>query len=100
MCRCVALVITDVSKEHISFNNGVERISELGTTLTMLLTANFFPSSLFLYTLIIEVILSSETSVLTTATQRHISQDSILKEKNSARTILVLLNNFMSAKFL
>jgi hypothetical protein len=37
----------------------------------------FVPSSLILFTLMTEVILSSETTVLTRATKRHIPEDGI-----------------------
>jgi hypothetical protein len=45
----------------------------------MLVIANVVPTSLILFTLMIEAITSSETLVLTRATRRHISGDRILR---------------------
>jgi hypothetical protein len=75
MLRRVTLVRTDVSEERIASIIGVTRIGELGTTLAMsvlwlLVTANVVPSSLILVTQMMEAIRSSETSVITRATQR------------------------------
>jgi hypothetical protein len=61
----------------------VERIGELGITLVVmpqpLITANVVSSSLILFTLMMEVICSTETSILKRATQCHIPEDSILQ---------------------
>jgi hypothetical protein len=95
MSRCVAVVRTDVSEElNASFIRMI-RISELRTTLAvtsnrrilrrntwcvrrLLVTASFVPSSPILVTLMKKALLSSETSVLTRATQRNILEDTIL----------------------
>jgi hypothetical protein len=83
MLRRVDLVRTDVSEESVAYIIRVITIGELGTeifprsVLQLLITANV-PSSLILFALMLETTGSSETSVLTTATQRHISHDRIL----------------------
>jgi hypothetical protein len=80
MLHRVDLVRTDVSEELSVPFIGVPRIGELGTTLAvpsnrrsvrrLLVTASVVPSSPILLTLMKEALSSSETSVLTRATQR------------------------------
>jgi hypothetical protein len=55
----------------------------------LLVTANF-PSSLILYTLIMmEMIRSSETSVLTRATRHHIQEDGIVQNRSMFLTFIM-----------
>jgi hypothetical protein len=59
------------SAVHIAYIIRIERISELGR-MELLIIANVFPSSLILFSLMLEMMRSYETSVLTRATRRHI----------------------------
>jgi hypothetical protein len=72
MLRRMALVRTDVSEECIASSIRVKTISELGTMLAV--TSN--SSKLILFTVMMEVIHYSETSVRTRAT-RVIPEDGI-----------------------
>jgi hypothetical protein len=79
MLFSVALARTDVSDELIA-----HIISELGTTLAviinfhLLVTTNIILGSLIIFTLMMETICSFETSVVTRATGRLIPEDGIL----------------------
>jgi hypothetical protein len=76
MWRRVTLVRTDVSEERIA-SIRAKRIS--AGVHQLLVTANVVPSSLILFTLMMEAICCSETSVLTRSTRRHIPEDVILQ---------------------
>jgi hypothetical protein len=60
----------------------------LQSVLQFLVTANDFPSSLILFSPMMEAILSSETLVLTRATWRHIPEDCILHSHRRETSIL------------
>jgi hypothetical protein len=102
MLHCMALVRTDVSEQHIASIIRVTRIGELGKlaiisnrsklrriadteeiflrcVLRLLVTVNVIPSSPILVTLMMEAKRSSERSVLTRATHRHIHEDGNLR---------------------
>jgi hypothetical protein len=65
MLRHVALVRTDVSEER--------------TTLRLLVTANV-PSSMIIFTPMMEATRCTETLVLSRATRRHVPEDGILQD--------------------
>jgi hypothetical protein len=63
----MAPVRTDLSEEYIAFIIRVEGVSEVGTALTVM----------------VEAILSSETSDVTRSTRRYIPEDDILQSYRS-----------------
>jgi hypothetical protein len=85
MLSGVAHVRTDVSEELSASILRATRICELRTVLAvtsnqltlrrMLVTANVVPSLQILVTLMMEALISSETSVLTRTTRRNIGED-------------------------
>jgi hypothetical protein len=85
MLRHVDLVRTDVLEDRSSSIIRLARIGGLGRTLavnsnrrTLQVTANDVPSSPILFTLIMEALRSSETTVLTRATRHSSSNEFVL----------------------
>jgi hypothetical protein len=87
----VTLVRTDDSVERVAYIVRVTIIGELGTlavtsnfptsVFRFLGTAKVFPKSPILVTLMMEAIRSSETSVPTRATRRHIAEDGVVQSE-------------------
>jgi hypothetical protein len=93
-CR-VAFVRTDVSEERTASIIRVERIRGIRTTLAVTSnTANVVPSSLILFNPMMEAIRSSETSVLTRPTRRHIPEDDILHSHRRENLKFYLSSHF------
>jgi hypothetical protein len=112
MLRSVAIVRTDVSEERSQYVIRVTRIDELATALAvtsnrrtlrrntivrrLLVTADVVPSSPIIVTLMMEVLRSSETSVITRATRCGIPEDGILhghRLENLKSYITMMANN-------
>jgi hypothetical protein len=93
MLRSVALVRFDVSEERITSIIRVNRIRKLGKTLAissngnrllqLLVTSNAVPSFRILFTVMMEVLSSSETLLLTRAIRRNIPEYGILLSHQS-----------------
>jgi hypothetical protein len=109
MWRRVSFVRTDVSEKCVPSTFRAERFSELGRTLQvtskqlvflcsvlqLLISANTFRSSLILSTLKLEVTYFPETSVLTRAKRRHISEDGISHNRCTINLKSYLLSVFI-----
>jgi hypothetical protein len=72
------------------------RNTPVHSVLQLLVTANVVLSSLIIFTLMMEAIRSSETSVLTRATRHHIPEDGILHEMY---VFLELISNSMGGQW-
>jgi hypothetical protein len=82
----VTILRTDVSDERVASIIGVKSMLQL------LVTANV-PSSLIPFALMMEAILSFETSVLTRTTQPHIPEGGILHSHHRDEPQIVLSAN-------
>jgi hypothetical protein len=82
-------VTTDTSEENIAIIR-VEITRELETLAAtrnnLLVTAIVFPSSLILFTLMMEWLCSSETWALTKATVHHNTQDGLINSQNAVKS--------------
>jgi hypothetical protein len=111
MLCCVALVRTDVSEELGASFIKVRRIGELGTTLAVtsnrrtrvflrcvrqfLVTPSVVPSSPIHVTLMKEALSSSEKSVITRATRRNITEDTILQSHRRENLKSYIIYNYL-----
>jgi hypothetical protein len=92
MLRRATLVRTDVSEEFSASFIRATRIGELETTLAVTINRRtlrasvdsygYVPRSPILVTLMLEALSSSETSVLTRPTRRHIPEDAVFQAIN------------------